>query len=69
MLFQAKSRVKEVYSQTCRLLSQQGMRDCELFGLAILSGEYISVQSLHHDWARRVIIVMDVRKFVACARF
>lgn len=37
--FQAKSRVKEVYTQTCSILSQQGMRDCELFGLAILSGE------------------------------
>ncbi|KAF7388117.1 hypothetical protein HZH66_010884 [Vespula vulgaris] len=35
---EAKSRVKEVYAQTCMLLGQQGMRDCELFGLAILSG-------------------------------
>nr|KAF7413196.1 hypothetical protein H0235_013047 [Vespula pensylvanica] len=34
---EAKSRVKEVYAQTCMLLGQQGMRDCELFGLAILS--------------------------------
>lgn len=39
VFFQAKSRVKEVYAQTCMLLGQQGMRDCELFGLAILSGE------------------------------
>ncbi|TGZ54084.1 Protein expanded [Temnothorax longispinosus] len=41
----AKSRVKEVYKQTCTLLqSEQGMRDCELFGLAILSdGEYLFV--------------------------
>lgn len=39
LLFQAKSRVKEVYTQTCAQLSQEGMRDCELFGLAILSGE------------------------------
>ncbi|XP_015431939.1 PREDICTED: protein expanded-like [Dufourea novaeangliae] len=41
---EAKSRVKEVYAQTCMLLGQQGMRDCELFGLAILSdGEYLFV--------------------------
>ncbi|KAG7203382.1 hypothetical protein KM043_013453 [Ampulex compressa] len=41
---EAKSRVKEVYAQTCILLGQQGMRDCELFGLAILSdGEYLFV--------------------------
>ncbi|XP_032671545.1 protein expanded isoform X2 [Odontomachus brunneus] len=41
---EAKSRVKEVYTQTCMLLNQQGMRDCELFGLAILSdGEYLFV--------------------------
>ncbi|XP_012281989.1 protein expanded isoform X2 [Orussus abietinus] len=41
---EAKSRVKEVYAQTCLLLGQQGMRDCELFGLAILSdGEYLFV--------------------------
>ncbi|CAD6225436.1 GSCOCG00005678001-RA-CDS [Cotesia congregata] len=41
---EAKSRVKEVYAQTCVLLGQQGMRDCELFGLAILSdGEYLFV--------------------------
>ncbi|XP_067215772.1 protein expanded isoform X2 [Linepithema humile] len=43
-IVEAKSRVKEVYAQTCTLLSQQGMRDCELFGLAILSdGEYLFV--------------------------
>ncbi|XP_025074860.1 protein expanded [Pogonomyrmex barbatus] len=43
-IVEAKSRVKEVYTQTCTLLSQQGMRDCELFGLAILSdGEYLFV--------------------------
>ncbi|XP_051172326.1 protein expanded isoform X1 [Leptopilina boulardi] len=41
---ETKSRVKEVYAQTCLLLGQQGMRDCELFGLAILSdGEYLFV--------------------------
>ncbi|XP_001604896.4 LOW QUALITY PROTEIN: protein expanded [Nasonia vitripennis] len=40
----AKSKVKEVYAQTCQLLGQQGMQDCELFGLAILSdGEYLFV--------------------------
>ncbi|KAJ8669838.1 hypothetical protein QAD02_001097 [Eretmocerus hayati] len=39
-----KSKVKEVYAQTCQLLGQQGMQDCELFGLAILSdGEYLFV--------------------------
>ncbi|CAB0035687.1 unnamed protein product [Trichogramma brassicae] len=39
-----KSKVKEVYQQTCQLLGQQGMQDCELFGLAILSdGEYLFV--------------------------
>ncbi|XP_033207992.1 protein expanded isoform X2 [Belonocnema kinseyi] len=43
-IVEAKSRVKEVYAQTCLLLGQQGMRDCELFGLAILSdGEYLFV--------------------------
>ncbi|KAL0112757.1 hypothetical protein PUN28_012195 [Cardiocondyla obscurior] len=43
-IVEAKSRVKEVYTQTCTILSQQGMRDCELFGLAILSdGEYLFV--------------------------
>ncbi|XP_011309841.1 protein expanded [Fopius arisanus] len=41
---ESKSRVKEVYAQTCIILGQQGMRDCELFGLAILSdGEYLFV--------------------------
>ncbi|KAL6438738.1 hypothetical protein ACFW04_004613 [Cataglyphis niger] len=45
-IVEAKSKVKEVYAQTCTLLSQQGMRDCELFGLAILSdGEYLFVDS------------------------
>ncbi|XP_070168491.1 protein expanded isoform X2 [Polyergus mexicanus] len=45
-IVEAKSRVKEVYTQTCTLLNQQGMRDCELFGLAILSdGEYLFVDS------------------------
>ncbi|XP_066602475.1 protein expanded [Prorops nasuta] len=43
---EAKSRVKEVYAQTCIILSQQGMQECELFGLAILSdGEYLFVDS------------------------
>ncbi|XP_043469449.1 protein expanded isoform X2 [Leptopilina heterotoma] len=45
-IVETKSRVKEVYAQTCLLLGQQGMRDCELFGLAILSdGEYLFVDS------------------------
>ncbi|XP_011871333.1 PREDICTED: protein expanded-like [Vollenhovia emeryi] len=44
-IVEAKARVKEVYTQTCTILcSKQGMRDCELFGLAILSdGEYLFV--------------------------
>lgn len=40
-LLQAKSRVKEVYSQTCLHFSQQGMLDTDLFGLALICGKHL----------------------------
>uniref|UniRef100_A0A8D8KBG7 Protein expanded n=3 Tax=Culex pipiens TaxID=7175 RepID=A0A8D8KBG7_CULPI len=41
-LVEAKSRVREVYAQTCLHFSKQGMLDTELFGLAVLiDGEYL----------------------------
>ncbi|XP_055386644.1 protein expanded isoform X2 [Condylostylus longicornis] len=41
-LVEAKSRVREVYSQTCLHFAKQGMLDTELFGLAVLiDGEYM----------------------------
>ena len=39
-LVEAKSRVREVYAQTCLHFAKQGMLDTELFGLAVLSGEW-----------------------------
>lgn len=38
-LVEAKSRVREVYTQTCLHFAKQGMLDTELFGLAVLMGE------------------------------
>ncbi|XP_055711421.1 protein expanded isoform X2 [Phlebotomus papatasi] len=41
-LVEAKSRVREVYAQTCLHFAKQGMLDTELFGLAVLTdGEYL----------------------------
>ncbi|XP_037957421.1 protein expanded [Teleopsis dalmanni] len=41
-LVNAKSRVREVYTQTCLHFAAQGMQDTELFGLAVLiDGEYL----------------------------
>ncbi|XP_053957639.1 protein expanded [Anastrepha ludens] len=41
-LVDAKSRVREVYTQTCLHFAAQGMLDTELFGLAVLiDGEYM----------------------------
>ncbi|KAL5280600.1 FRMD6 family protein [Megaselia abdita] len=41
-LVEAKSRVREVYAQTCLHFAKQGMSDTELFGLAVLiDGEYM----------------------------
>ncbi|KAL7041391.1 hypothetical protein ACKWTF_000752 [Chironomus riparius] len=41
-LVEAKSRVREVYAQTCHHFSKQGMLDTELFGLAVMmDGEYL----------------------------
>lgn len=37
-LVEAKSRVREVFAQTCLHFAKQGMLDTELFGLAVLSG-------------------------------
>lgn len=37
-LVEAKSRVREVYTQTCLHFAKQGMLDTELFGLAVLIG-------------------------------
>ncbi|XP_030753311.1 protein expanded [Sitophilus oryzae] len=38
----AKSRVRELYLQTCRHFAQQGMLDTDLFGLALIcDGEYL----------------------------
>ncbi|XP_076265193.1 FERM domain containing expanded isoform X2 [Rhynchophorus ferrugineus] len=38
----AKSRVRELYLQTCRYFAQQGMLDTDLFGLALIcDGEYL----------------------------
>lgn len=38
-LVEAKSRVREVYAQTCHHFSKQGMLDTDLFGLAVLIGK------------------------------
>ncbi|CAG9817530.1 unnamed protein product [Phaedon cochleariae] len=39
---QAKSRVRELYQQTCKHFQQQGMLDTDLFGLALIcDGEYL----------------------------
>lgn len=38
-LVEAKSRVREVYSQTCLHFVKQGMLDTELFGLSVLIGK------------------------------
>ncbi|KAJ8982883.1 hypothetical protein NQ317_004313 [Molorchus minor] len=41
-IVQAKSRVRELYHQTCRHFAQQGMLDTDLFGLALIcDGEYL----------------------------
>lgn len=41
-IVQAKSRVKELYQQTCRHFALQGMLDTDLFGLALIcDGEYL----------------------------
>jgi hypothetical protein len=40
-LVEAKSRVREVYAQTCHHFSKQGMLDTELFGLAIQIGKLL----------------------------
>lgn len=34
-----KSRVRELYLQTCRHFAQQGMLDTDLFGLALICGK------------------------------
>ena len=39
-LVEAKSRVREVYAQTCLHFAKQGMLDTELFGLAVLIGKF-----------------------------
>ena len=39
-IVQAKSRVRELYEQTCAHFTQQGMRDTDLFGLALIYGKY-----------------------------
>lgn len=39
-IVQAKSRVKELYHQTCRHFAQQGMLDTDLFGLALICGKH-----------------------------
>ncbi|CAG9863383.1 unnamed protein product [Phyllotreta striolata] len=41
-IVQAKSRVRELYQQTCRHFALQGMLDTDLFGLALIcDGEYL----------------------------
>ncbi|XP_072388844.1 protein expanded [Diabrotica undecimpunctata] len=41
-IVQAKSRVRELYQQTCRHFALQGMQDTDLFGLALIcDGEYL----------------------------
>lgn len=41
-IVQAKSRVRDLYHQTCLHLAQQGMQDTDLFGLALIcDGEYL----------------------------
>lgn len=39
-IVQAKSRVRELYQQTCLHFAQQGMLDTDLFGLALICGKY-----------------------------
>lgn len=36
---QVKSRVKELYQQTCLHFAQQGMLDTDIFGLALICGK------------------------------
>lgn len=38
-IVQAKSRVRELYQQTCLHFAQQGMLDTDLFGLALICGK------------------------------
>ncbi|XP_022918541.1 protein expanded [Onthophagus taurus] len=41
-IVQVKSRVRELYQQTCHHFAQQGMLDTDLFGLALIcDGEYL----------------------------
>ncbi|KAG8041790.1 hypothetical protein G9C98_007094 [Cotesia typhae] len=56
----AKSRVKEVYAQTCVLLGQQGMRDCELFGLAILSVVWMCCGQNASEWTSEITFLSVV---------
>jgi hypothetical protein len=39
-IVQAKSRVRELYQQTCLHFAQQGMLDTDLFGLALICGKF-----------------------------
>lgn len=63
-LVEAKSRVREVYAQTCLHFAKQGMLDTELFGLAVVSGKLLAAseqiwESL--NWAmRRLAFVSTV---------
>ena len=41
--FQSKSRVEDVFKQVCTHLELLGMRDTEIFGLALEIGEYIDI--------------------------
>lgn len=45
-LVEAKSRVREVYTQTCLHFARQGMLDTELFGLAVPIGKFHFVPHL-----------------------
>lgn len=46
-LVEAKSRVREVYAQTCHHFSKQGMLDTELFGLAVYIGKQRQIEAKH----------------------
>lgn len=58
-LVEAKSRVREVYAQTCLHFAKQGMLDTELFGLAVLSGKHPQPQKLKAYMYERLSLTLS----------
>lgn len=55
-LVEAKSRVREVYTQTCLHFAKQGMLDTELFGLAVLIGKKNRFECFVHFFFRLLFL-------------